>query len=605
MINQILYLILAISTVEIAIDMKVEKSTQPEYLNAFIIFLLFLAVIWVFKRSITRKINNYGYDHETLNYCGTLNAILSFLTIPIMFIQVSYHNILAFLENVESVGLIKIIFRLLAIFLFFFYQSIIWYNFARIYNILHNTSFSKIKFVEHNLRVYLPLLLPWIFVVILEELLNTWNSFIPRWILSNQWIVILTIILVFFVFFPPVILKIWGCKKLTDERLTSLKDFLKTQRFSFKGIYLWPIYQGKLYTAGIIGPLPLFRYILITESLLNILNPSELKAVMAHELAHARLKHMWIYLVILLVFMGVLYNSYDLMLYLFVKFFFMFDISINEQMFKQVEYTSMSFMIVVIFCFLRYIFGYFMRNFERQADLYAASIVGAEPLINALEKIGYFSGNIRDLPSWHHFSIKERVETLEAFERKNELLKKHNRKLLFALIIYLIASGLFFSISSSLDINKLTIITLYEGMVTKKLSESPGDEELLLALAQISLEKKDIQKAKDIYEKILNVNPNQHIALNNLAWILVTEKDFLDPKRALLLAKKAVELQKNPAYLDTLAEAYFLEGELEKALEAELEAVKLSSDEREKALFQKRYEELLSRTSAKRDLKGP
>lgn len=604
MINQILYLILAISAVDISVDMQLEKSTTPRYYHAITIFLLYFTLILILRKLMTKKIQTYWPHHNSLSLYATLNPILSLLTIMIMYIQVSYLNILAFLDYIELLGTTKILKRFVAIFLFFFYQSITWYTFSNISNLLYNTNFSKLKFVEHNLRIYLPLLIPWLIVVILEEIFNAWTSFFPKWILTNHWLILLAIMLLFFLLFPPVILKIWGCKRVAHGSLAFLTEFLEKENFSFRGIYLWPIYEGKLYTAGIIGPLPWLRYILITESLLNVLNPLELKSVMAHEVAHARLRHMWLYLVILLVFMGVLYNSYEYLLYFLSKISLVVDISIDERIFRHLEYISVSFMIVLIFCFLRYIFGYFMRNFERQADLYGASIAGVQPLIDALEKIGYYSGNIRDLPSWHHFSIKERVEVLKLFEREPSFLKRHNRKLYLALSIYLATSTLFLAISSKLDVNKLTLITLYEGVVSKKLIENPGDEELLLALAQISLEKKEVRKAIGIYEGILNRNPNQHIALNNLAWILVTEKDFLDPKRALLLAKRAVELEKNPAYLDTLAEAYLLVGDIDKAIEAGLEAIKVSKDEKEKALFQRRYEEFLSKIRAKKDLKG-
>ena len=50
-------------------------------------------------------------------------------------------------------------------------------------------------------------------------------------------------------------------------------------------------------TAGIMGMVPRFRYILITESLMEILSLDELKAVVAHEMGHARYRHFFFYLV--------------------------------------------------------------------------------------------------------------------------------------------------------------------------------------------------------------------------------------------------------------------------------------------------------------------
>ena len=65
------------------------------------------------------------------------------------------------------------------------------------------------------------------------------------------------------------------------------------------------------------------------------------------------------------------------------------------------------------------------------------------------------------------------------------------------------------------------------------------------------------------------------VALNNLAWLLVTIPDerLREPRRALALAKKAVALDRSAIYLDTLAEAYYANGYTNEALEAIDEAI--------------------------------
>ena len=66
----------------------------------------------------------------------------------------------------------------------------------------------------------------------------------------------------------------------------------------------------------------------------------------------------------------------------------------------------------------------------------------------------------------------------------------------------------------------------------------------------------------------------QPMALNSFAWFLVTasEKSLRDPRRALDLAKLAVTAtkEKDPAILDTLAEAYHANGMFKEAVEAAL-----------------------------------
>ena len=86
--------------------------------------------------------------------------------------------------------------------------------------------------------------------------------------------------------------------------------------------------------------------------------------------------------------------------------------------------------------------------------------------------------------------------------------------------------------------------------------------------------------ARDAYEQILRLEPNQAMALNNLAWLLVTvpDEDIRDPIRALSLARRAVEIERSPVFLDTLAEAYYANGQIADALASIDEADALDQD---------------------------
>lgn len=71
-------------------------------------------------------------------------------------------------------------------------------------------------------------------------------------------------------------------------------------------------------------------------------------------------------------------------------------------------------------------------------------------------------------------------------------------------------------------------------------------------------------------EKALQLMPQSIDALDRMAWILVSARDkaFLDPPRALELARKAHSIAPDSAHVcDTLAEALFVTGNREKALE--------------------------------------
>ncbi len=71
------------------------------------------------------------------------------------------------------------------------------------------------------------------------------------------------------------------------------------------------------------------------------------------------------------------------------------------------------------------------------------------------------------------------------------------------------------------------------------------------------------------------VDQNYVPAMNSLALLMATSKESTvrNPQAAIALATKAVAGGTNPDYLDTLAAAYFADGQLDKAVETEQKAL--------------------------------
>ncbi len=69
-------------------------------------------------------------------------------------------------------------------------------------------------------------------------------------------------------------------------------------------------------------------------------------------------------------------------------------------------------------------------------------------------------------------------------------------------------------------------------------------------------------------------------AMNDLARLMATarESSVRNPQQAIALATKAVAASNNPDYLDTLAAAYFADGQTDKAVETEQKALARSPD---------------------------
>lgn len=96
------------------------------------------------------------------------------------------------------------------------------------------------------------------------------------------------------------------------------------------------------------------------------------------------------------------------------------------------------------------------------------------------------------------------------------------------------------------------------------LDSNPDDEDVLFVLADAYEKTGNAEKAIRGYETLLNTQPNNFLALNNLAWLL---KGY-DLPRALTLAKQAAELQPDaPGILDTLAVLSLADGDLKTGLE--------------------------------------
>ncbi|MBW1849815.1 MAG: M48 family metalloprotease, partial [Deltaproteobacteria bacterium] len=341
-------------------------------------------------------------------------------------------------------------------------------------------------------------------------------------------------------------------------------------------------------TAGVMGLIKKFRYILVTGPLLNFLEPDEIDAVIAHEIGHIKRKHLIFYLVFFTGYMLLSYATYDLIIYLII---------FSEPVLKLItgmglsRTTTISTMfsiaeICIFLIYFRYVFGYFMRNFERQADCYVYILFdSAKPLISTFEKITATSGQSPDRPNWHHFSIRERIDYLNKCETDKNYISRHDRKIQKSIAVYFAALIFVGIIGYSLNFGaagKQLSNHFIEKIIFRELEKSPDDPNLYQTLGDIYYNAKNYNGVKQAYEKALTLNPDNPHVLNNLAWLYATCDDlsFRNSIRALKLSKKAVTLLKAPHSLDTLAESYFVNGKYEEAVDAELRALELVKSNR-------------------------
>jgi tetratricopeptide (TPR) repeat protein len=112
------------------------------------------------------------------------------------------------------------------------------------------------------------------------------------------------------------------------------------------------------------------------------------------------------------------------------------------------------------------------------------------------------------------------------------------------------------------------------------LAKKPNDLRALLLTASIYDAMKDYNKARDSYEKVVTVDPNSVVALNNLAFIYAEKLNDLN--RAAELAQKARSIAPtNPSVLDTLGWITYKQGGYQQAVDLLNQSVAKNPDNAE------------------------
>lgn len=296
--------------------------------------------------------------------------------------------------------------------------------------------FLTLHLSYHYLRFFLGLIIPFSILIFIDETLAYFSlSFTGQFLLSLLLILIIA---------PYIIIKIWPVKKLNDSFLKAhLNTFLEICKISFKDYLIIPSFGGKVFTAGVLGFLPPFRYLFFSSSLLNILTIEEILAVVAHEIGHIKKNHGLLLLILLISFPILLLNSVYIFTLIFSQFFSTIEDIIEFLKSESVIYFEIGLSLFLIFLsilFFRYIFAYFLRNLEREADLYSLNLLGeARPLTGALYKIGEATGQLFH-KSWHHYGLWERIEFLRFAELNPSIIKQHSRRIRIFLLIWLMSN---------------------------------------------------------------------------------------------------------------------------------------------------------------------
>lgn len=588
MFNNILYFITVLLIFNISPSAATPGEPPGYFLLMFVLTWMAFGLYcrWSFKGLMNRF--KEGKEFQLINRYQALTFRFSILAIFLFTLDIFAFHFKYWLQMIPLLNRFMVLQGALALILFIAYLVTIWYFAYPAYLFAFETEIKRVSFIFSNVKLNLPIIFPWLFLTLFYDLLTHvplpgLESFINK--PAGQILFYTVFLSVLVIFLPRFIKSWWGCKPfLPSGKVQELKDFLSEKGLKYRDLLKWPIFEGRIMTAGIMGIVSRYRYILVTEALMDILSLEEIKAVLAHEMGHAKYRHLILYVFFIFGYLIFWFGLFDPEFYIILENYIYekFTVNISEQTLFYLIYTPS--VLIPIILYFRFVMGFFMRQFERQADLYSAKTMGSPRYtVSSLEKIALLSGKIRDLPSWHHFSIKERVDYLSRTLEEPGLNRKHNRFVIFSLCIYLVCMiGLGYLFNFSQSKQNLTYM-LYEEVLNQEIIKDPKRISAYRDLAMIYHERGKFEKAIKAYEKILELDPSQPVALNNLAWLLVTvpDEDLREYGRALRLAKRAVALERSPIYLDTLAEAYHVNGYRNEALRAIDEAIAVANENRE------------------------
>lgn len=607
MFSNLLYFLVALviyTTSDLFKDVESFHSSAVFY--SLLISAAFIAVCHILFKRLEKRALEKPYDnvdHLINNYISRLSV----LALMVFFIHIYGFKLNFLFSGIKIFEIIPTFEAVLFLGLFLFYMVIIWNAAYRVQKRSFSGEVTKKNFILSNISFSLPALLPWFCLSIVSDLLGLLPWQPVKDFLKTPFgeIGYISIFLVAIAIFGPVFIrKLWNCKPLEPGLYrSSIESVCKKAGLKYSDILKWELFGGTMITAGVMGLIGRFRYILVTPALLNSLNNDELDAVMMHEIGHVQKHHMLFYLFFFAGFIACNYVFFEpAMLLLYViepvySLFGFFGIEKGTAHPILISVTLIGFFIL----YFRFVFGFFMRTFERQADLHVYRFTDdASPLISTFYKIASLSRQAIDKPNWHHYSIGQRVRFLEDCQTSPNLIQAHHSRIKKMIAGYFIGIALLFGLGYSINYGMAKDVFgnfIAEKILFQQLDVDPENSELYALVGDYYYSSKNYGKAIDSYENVLRVESGNVHALNNLSWLFATcpEKEYRNGKKALEYAERALEKNREAYVLDTYAEALSVNNDIQNAIVAATEALSRSKDKKEYYEGQlQRFEKMLN-----------
>ncbi len=569
----------------------VENLPENAVLNAFLLGVAFVLLCRLTFRRILKK----TALKDRLKCDQKLNAALTRLSILAVLVFAADLYLFRLKILVSGLSFFRIFptfGALVFLSLFLFYLVVVWDSAWQVQKKMFPGAISRKNFVLSNIAFSLPALIPWFAISIVADIIQILPFKRVSGFLSTplgEICYLLIFLMAVAVFGPLLIRKLWRCSPLEPGAVRNhIMRICEKADLKFADILKWELFGGTMITAGIMGLVGRFRYILVTPALTRYLTEKETEAVISHEIGHVKKHHLVYYLLFFVGYIGCIYFLFDpLILTIYsarpVHWASAFT-GISHDTSVTLFFTLTLVLLFVLY--FRYVFGFFMRNFERQADTYVLTLMtDAAPLVTTFFKIARYSGQSPEKPNWHHFSVNERIAFMEKCQEDGSAVNAHDRKVkkmiagYFFIILIVFAGGYSVNFGEGREVFNTYIA---EKILAQELRIDPGNSDLFSMIGDLYFNRGQYENAARAWENVLRIDAGNLHALNNLAWLYATceDKSLRDPEKALKLAEKAAGIKRAPYVLDTYAHACFVNGKLDMAVALAKEALAKSSADR-------------------------
>jgi Zn-dependent protease with chaperone function len=251
-----------------------------------------------------------------------------------------------------------------------------------------------------------------------------------------------------FIGIPWLLRLLLGLKPLPDGPLRHrLLETARRLRFRFSDILVWDT-GGTVANALVTGPLPLLRYVVLTDRLIEEMTADEIEAVFGHEVGHVKHHHMLLYFGFLIASLVVVVGVWKCLEGVFraaaVRAWLEDWLPGVAGVLGEYEGLAAVPLLLLLGVYIFVVFGFLARRCERQADVYGARTVSCPVFIEALEKVARLNGIHRERPgwlsSWQHSTIALRVAFLERLDADPTLEARFQRRV--GLVKWAMVAGL-------------------------------------------------------------------------------------------------------------------------------------------------------------------